>query len=538
MSVDEQGLLRSLHLGEMVPYFQPLRELRTGRLMGFELLARWQHPTEGLIFPAMFIPMAEKAGLLPRLTEQILTKAFQAVGDLPEPAMLAVNISPLQLRDPDLPNQILKAGEENGFPLSRLAVEITETALVDNLDLAREITQKLKHMGCSIFLDDFGTGYSSLAHLQTLYFDGLKIDKSFVSGIMKVRENRKIVAALIGLGQSLGITTIAEGIETEEQASMLLYLGCDMGQGYLYGRPFPASGISDVFHTISPVAPARNALHGDELSLLGREILPVERVAQLQAIYDGAPVGLCYLSKDLRYVSANRRLSEIDGIAILSMLGRTVESVFPSRFPIYEPYLLRALNGESLRDFELLRPSLQEGGPDQCVLFSCEPARDEAGEVIGISLAVMDITERKQREQELKESEERFRTIIDLNPETPWILDNTGNLIEVGSKWEHVTGFKREEVLRRGYLDTVIEEDRGGVIEIVQRCLQTGEPMDFECRATHFNGSVFWIRVRGRAVLDNDGNVWRYYGSTEDIDELKTLREAVKAMKTQREVRR
>ncbi|WP_446742570.1 sensor domain-containing phosphodiesterase [Silvibacterium acidisoli] len=529
MVVDEQDLLRSLNLGEIVPYYQPMRELRTGRLMGFELLARWSHPTEGLILPAIFISMAEKAGLLPRLTEQVLASAFQSVGDLSESVMLAVNISPMQLRDPDLPYQLFKAGEESDFPLSRLVVEVTETALVDNLDLATEITRKLKRMGCSIFLDDFGTGYSSLAHLQTLYFDGLKIDKSFVNGITRVREDRKIVAAIIGLGQSLGITTIAEGIETEEQASMLLYLGCDMGQGYLYGRPLPASGISGVVDVVAPVAPARNAFNNDEVSLLSLGSFPIERAAQLHAIYDGAPVGLCYLSRELRYISVNRRFSEIEGAAILSMIGRTVKEVFPDRFSLYEPYLRRALGGEALRGFELTRPALHAGDPNQVILFSCEPARDEANVVIGLSLAVMDITERKQREQELKESELRFRTIIDLNPETPWILDKNGNIIEIGSKWEKVTGFTREEVLNRGYLDTVVDEDREGVIEIIQHCLSTGEPMDFECRATRFDGSVFWIRLRGKAVLDDAGKVWRFYGSTEDIDELKRLREMVKA---------
>ncbi|RRA47618.1 EAL domain-containing protein [Acidipila sp. EB88] len=527
MATDELSLLKSLERGEISPFYQPLRELRTGQLVGFELLARWEHPERGLMLPSEFIPAAEHAGLLTQLTEQILAKAFQAVAVFPGSFILTVNISPKQLLDRDLVPRLLQIGQRHNFPFSRLAIEITETALIENLDHVQAISLELKALGCNIYLDDFGTGYSSFAHLQTLPFDGLKIDRSFIKSIAKVRQDRKIVAALIGLGQSLGITAIAEGVETEEQASMLQYLGCDVVQGYLYGKPEPAKHIRSFIDAAYPRALPGVALQGSDLNLSSLESLPIERVAQLQAIYDGAPVGLCYLSKNLRYVSVNRKLAEIDGTTILAMLGRSVASVFPQWFPIYEPFLRRALQGESLHDCELSRPSRIEGESNQFILFSCEPARDEAREIIGLSIAVLDITERKRKEIELVESEQLARALLDLNPETPWVMDGAGNILDFGSKWEELTGFSREAVLNLGYLNTLLDEDRARVLLLTESALSTGSPIDYECRARRADGTWLWIRVRGKAVMDESGKVWRYYGSTEVIDELKRLREAV-----------
>ncbi|RRA50496.1 EAL domain-containing protein [Acidipila sp. EB88] len=530
MVIDGKSLLASLEQGEISPFYQPLRELRTGQLLGFELLARWNHPERGMVLPSEFIPVAEHAGLLTRLTKQILADAFQSVAVHPESFTLTVNISPRQLREGDIISQLQQLGKKHTFPLSRLVVEITETALTEDLDHVQAIALDLKALGCGIYLDGFGTGYSSFAHLQTIPFDGLKIDRSFIREIAQVRQDRKIVGALVGLGQSLGITTIAEGVETEEQASLLLYLGCDVVQGYFYGRPQPANHIRGFIDAVSPRVLPGAASQGTRLALSSLESLPVERVAQLQAIYDGAPVGLCYLSKDLRYISVNRRLSEIDGTPILTMIGQTVASVFPRWFPMYEPFLRRALQGEALHDCELIRPSLLEGEPDQCILFSCEPAKDEAQEVIGLSIAVLDITDRKRKEIMLMESEQRSRALLDLNPETPWVMDNQGNILDFGSRWEELTGFPREAVLNRGYLDTLSEEDRVRVLSLTEAALSTASSLEYECRARRADGTWAWIRVRGKAVLDDKGRVWRYYGSTEVIDELMKLREVVSTM--------
>ncbi len=165
----------------------------------------------------------------------VAEKAFTGGGCLPDPQWLAGNISPFLLRDLTLPKRIREAAEAAAFPLNRVVIEITESALVENLEHAQTIARELKAQGCRLALDHFGTGYSSLLHLQSLPFDELKVDRSFVGSMTTRRESRKIVSAVVGLGQSLGMETIAEGVETQDQAEMLLLLGCAMGQGWLFG---------------------------------------------------------------------------------------------------------------------------------------------------------------------------------------------------------------------------------------------------------------------------------------------------------------
>ncbi|RRA49590.1 EAL domain-containing protein [Acidipila sp. EB88] len=513
-----------LERGEVVPFFQPLRELRSGRLLGFELLARWQHPELGSILPHSFIETIERSGLLAELTRQVLSKALRASADLPDPLRLAVNISPSQLKDPGLCCLIADTAAEMNFSVRRLSIEITETALVDDFESARKNLGSVKELGCRLLLDDFGTGYSNLRHLQKLGFNGLKIDRSFVSDVLHSRDSRKIVAAIVGLGQSLNLTTIAEGIECEEQASLMLYLGCDVGQGWHYGRPTPAAKIGEVVHAPQPKLSAKWSVAGNDQHLASLEASPTQRVAHLQAIYDGAPVGLCLLSRDLRYLNLNQHFAEINKTSASDMIGQTVESVFPRWFPLYEPYLKRALAGEALSGLEVTRPGLVPGDVDQTILISYSPARDEAGEVIGISMALVDITLRKQDETALRSSEERFRTLIDRNPQTPWIFDRDGNVLDVGVQWERLTGYTRETTLASGYLETIYAADRERVVSYVRDAIAHKTDMDIEWRVVLKSGETCWVRSRGSAVFDEAGEVYRYYGSTEDIDELVRLR--------------
>ncbi|MGI4764781.1 MAG: putative bifunctional diguanylate cyclase/phosphodiesterase [Janthinobacterium lividum] len=227
----------------VMPHFQPLIDLGTGRLVGVEMLARWPHPARGMIAPAEFIPLAEDSGLIGPMTVSLLRQGCRAAGGWPAHVTLACNLSPMQLRDPNLPTTIANVLAETGFPAARLELEVTESALVGDLVLARRLLEEIRALGVRLALDDFGTGYSSLRHLQLLPFDKLKIDQSFVGAMVADRESAKIVSAVVGLGHSLGLSTVAEGVETEEVAGLLRELGCDIGQGWLFGRPVPAHRI-------------------------------------------------------------------------------------------------------------------------------------------------------------------------------------------------------------------------------------------------------------------------------------------------------
>ncbi|MBX9731159.1 MAG: EAL domain-containing protein [Sphingomonas sp.] len=237
----EVGLRTAIPRQEIVPYFEQQIDLSTGRLFGFEALARWEHPTRGLIPPEKFIAIAEDTGLISDLSLSVMRQAFLIAKDWEQSLSLSVNISPLQLKDPWLAQKIVKVLTETGFPASRLELEITEVALFDNLALAQSIVGSIKNQGIRIALDDFGTGYSSLAHLRALPFDRIKIDRSFVGSINVNAESAAIVNAIVRLGESLNLPITAEGIEDAAIEERLRAMGCSKGQGYLYGRPLTAA---------------------------------------------------------------------------------------------------------------------------------------------------------------------------------------------------------------------------------------------------------------------------------------------------------
>lgn len=243
MLVNPAEVRHAIECDAIEPCFQPVVDLRTARLTGFEVLTRWRHPTLGLVLPTNFIRVAEDLGIIGILSRQILRKAFRCAAILPNHLTLAVNVSPIQLRYRSLPVQIHESAEEAGLPLNRLIIEVTETAILDNEEMALSIAHELKGMGCGLALDDFGTGYASLRHLVSLPFDQIKVDRSFIQEMTTRSESRKIVAAVVGLGRSLGLATLAEGVELREQETILNQVGCSLAQGWLYGRPLAADQI-------------------------------------------------------------------------------------------------------------------------------------------------------------------------------------------------------------------------------------------------------------------------------------------------------
>lgn len=233
----ESGMRNGIPREEFVPYFEQQIDLTTGRLGGFEVLARWDHPTKGLIPPDAFIGIAEETGMIADLSMSVMRQALLEAKNWDPSLVVSVNVSPIQLKDPWLAQKIVKLLVETGFPANRLEVEITETSLFENLTLAQSIVGSLKNQGIRLALDDFGTGYSSLAHLRALPFDRIKIDKSFVVSIIENPESAAIVNAITRLGDSLGLPVTAEGIEDETIEERLRQLGCHRGQGWHFGKP-------------------------------------------------------------------------------------------------------------------------------------------------------------------------------------------------------------------------------------------------------------------------------------------------------------
>ena len=262
----ESGMRAGIPKGEFVPYYEQQIDLATGKLTGFEMLARWISPTQGLVSPEVFIPIAEETGMIGDLSMSILRQAFLDAKNWDPSLSISVNISPIQLLDPWLAQKIVKLLVETGFPSNRLEIEITESSLFENLSLAQSIVGSLKNQGIRIALDDFGTGYSSLAHLRALPFDRIKIDRSFVSSILENSESAAIVKAITGLGESLGMPITAEGIEDKEIENELRNIGCAKGQGWYYGRPLSVEQTRKLLaeRNLLPTQRAEEADEGSE----------------------------------------------------------------------------------------------------------------------------------------------------------------------------------------------------------------------------------------------------------------------------------
>lgn len=240
----ESEIRGAIAAGQIVPYYQPLVDLDSGKTVGFEVLARWEHPRLGVLMPDLFISIAEDTGTIGEMTDCLLERAMQDAISWPDQYYVSINCSPRQISDPLLAQRILGLLTKAAFPPHRLVIEITENAVVQRLDDAKAVLHSLRNVGVRVALDDFGTGYSGLYHLRELQLDTIKIDRSFVSQMMAKPEEARIVKAILSLSQALGLHTTAEGIETEDVLERLTKLGCDTGQGYLFGKAAPAAATA------------------------------------------------------------------------------------------------------------------------------------------------------------------------------------------------------------------------------------------------------------------------------------------------------
>jgi diguanylate cyclase (GGDEF)-like protein/PAS domain S-box-containing protein len=228
------------------PHYQPLIDLASGRISGFEALVRWPHPERGMISPAEFIPVAEETGLINALGSQILRRACTDAAGWPDAVRIAVNLSPLQFRAGNLLSVVMDALKQSGLPAKRLELEITETLLLEKSTEVLATLHALRALGVHISMDDFGTGYSSLSYLRSFPFDKIKIDQSFVRDLGGNRDAQAIVRSIISLGKGLGVTITAEGVETEAELSCLRAEGCHEAQGFLFSRARPNAEIIEL----------------------------------------------------------------------------------------------------------------------------------------------------------------------------------------------------------------------------------------------------------------------------------------------------
>jgi diguanylate cyclase (GGDEF)-like protein/PAS domain S-box-containing protein len=258
----EADLRRALESGDLFLHYQPTFDLGSGQIVGAEALARWNHPTRGLVTPTEFIPLAEASGLIRPLGAWVLHEAcrqaaeWQRVGQRDKPLTLSINLSGRQLQFPEVVDDVARALEDSGLPPDSLVLEMTESVLMDDSENVLAILRRLKELGTRLAIDDFGTGYSSLSYLHRFPVDILKIDRSFVERLSHATDNAELARTIVRLGQSLQLVTVAEGVEDSTQFLALRRMGCDVGQGYYFGRPMGSDEISRMLGDDVP-APTR-----------------------------------------------------------------------------------------------------------------------------------------------------------------------------------------------------------------------------------------------------------------------------------------
>ena len=254
----ELDLRAALPRNEFEVYYQPIRDIACDKVVAFEALVRWNHPLRGMISPVSFIPLAEETGLIIKLGDWVLRQACADATGWPEEVCVAVNLSPVQFKNPSLVSQVRAALQRSGLAPHRLELEITESVLLQNSEATLAVLHELRGFGVRISLDDFGTGYSSLSYLRSFPFDKIKIDRSFVSELATREDSMAIVRAVTGLGKSLGIVTTAEGVETDAQFELLRREGCTQAQGYLFSKPRPVAEVETMLSRAPERASSRS----------------------------------------------------------------------------------------------------------------------------------------------------------------------------------------------------------------------------------------------------------------------------------------
>jgi diguanylate cyclase (GGDEF)-like protein/PAS domain S-box-containing protein len=330
----QADLATALDADQLALWYQPIVDTTTGAVVAAEALLRWHHPTRGLVPPCEFIPLAEDTGLIVPIGAWVIDEACRATGpwarwarSTGRPFHVSVNLSAVQLTDPSLVEHVEASLDRYAVPRGALRLEITESVLFSERDASTSVLQRLHDLGVGLVVDDFGTGYSSLSYLQRFPLRGLKIDRTFTSTLSSPGDqSAAIVEAIVGMAGALGLETVAEGVEDEEQRARLQRLGCPYSQGWLFGRPVVADDYERVLRASAPAPDrSRDAARSAIVRAVAHDADPDDRLADsaFRAVVDSTRDIVSTFDRDLRHIYVNAAAERITGISRSTFIGRT-----------------------------------------------------------------------------------------------------------------------------------------------------------------------------------------------------------------------
>ena len=546
-------LRRALEMHEIVLHYQPKVSIATGEVVGVEALARWQHPTRGLLFPDSFISATERTGLIGPFTSYVLSAAlvqasiWAATGS---PMPVAVNISGRNLLDEHLPTEVAELLAAHGVPASLLEIEVTESAIMLDPVRAARLLQNLSDLGIRLSIDDFGTGYTSLSQLKTLPIDELKIDRSFVMTMASDARDALIVQSVIELGQNLGLDIVAEGVETAQALATLRGFGCDIAQGYYIARPAPVE-IFDAWlaarrsSTPPPIAgtPSRQA---SDAVFTERDLSEATSAAaalrvseeRFRALFTLAPIGIAEARADGAIVAMNPHACTMLGYKLEEVIGRSVTMFIDPDHRDDQARSLAALSTTGA--YSARRIFRRKDGTPVTVLISVGVVRSASGAVhrmVGMMVDVSELVAAEQglaanvialaaRESELRMSVAFQDAVLAATPGVIFVADSLTNRNVWCSKSLVEFGYTDRQLKDLGdnTIDAIVHpDDQSKVREqnAAAQVLRDGEAVRIRCRMRTTDDGYRWF---GRSVTpfarDDAGRVTQIFGIASDVTEL------------------
>jgi PAS domain S-box-containing protein len=473
--VVRQRLHEAVRADRIELHYQPVVDLSNGATVGVEALARWHDCELGPVPPDHFIPVAESSGLIVELGRRVLHRACREATTWSEHPdariVVAVNVSPVQLREPTFVDDVRRALRESGLPADRLCLEVTETAIVADVAEAAATLRRVRELGVTLALDDFGTGHSSLTLLRNLPLQSVKIDRSLIRKVASEAQDAVLVQLVVDAAHTLGLRVCAEGVEELDQAQQLMSLGCDTGQGWLFGKPTPPAD--------EPV-----------------RALDDEGPAWLRAT-TSAPVALTG-SDDLVVVADRHRRVTYVSASCRRVLGRMPSEV------IGRP--LGELLGHGHDEGPVTLRVPHKDGDDRWLRGVVQPLYDAAGEVREILSVLSDVTAGVLGDKALADSEELFRSAFSGAPIGIALSDFDGRLLRVNPALAEMVGRSASELLEMSVADITHEDDRDVDVANLEE-VRSGKVSQHRVRKRylHADGTAIPVEVHAASVHSADG---------------------------------